>query len=297
MLTTASSPTLSQAWNEVHDIIRVNSKTFYVATALLPIEQRRAIRALYAFCRATDDLVDRENATVEMLEAWRSEANLPASQQTTPALACWAAVREQYPIDRRYEQELIDGVKMDLQFQPYPTWQALETYCYHVASTVGLLSMPVIGLAKNANFDQAAPFAIRLGIALQLTNILRDVGEDARRGRVYLPVEDLQRFGLTVEEIRHRIYDERFTALMQFEIARARQIYLESLPGITLLSPSARPAVGAAALLYRAILDEIESIHYQVHEQRAHTSAGRKLTLLPSIFWTISRLRRPALEQ
>lgn len=297
MITTASSPTLTQAWNDIDAIIRTNSKTFYVATNLLPKKQRDAIRALYAFCRATDDLVDRENATVDMLEAWRTEVQRPASQQTNPVLACWASVREQYAIDSRYEQELIDGVKMDLQFHPYPTWSTLETYCYHVASTVGLLSMPIIGQAHNTRFEQAAPYAIRLGIALQLTNILRDVGEDVRHGRVYLPIEDLQRFGLTIEDIRHHVYDERFIALMKFEIARARQLYLEALPGICLLSPSARPAVGAAALLYRAILDEIEAIDYQVYERRAHTTAWRKIALLPVIFWTILRLRRPSLAE
>jgi phytoene synthase len=137
------------------------------------------------------------------------------------------------------------------------------------------------------------PFAIQLGAALQLTNILRDVGEDARRGRVYIPVEDLQRFNLSLADILAEVYDPRFKALMRFEIDRARALYTASLPGIRLLHPAARPAVGAAALLYRAILSEIEHNDFQVYTRRAHTNGWQKLALLPRIFWTIWRMPAP----
>jgi phytoene synthase len=178
----------------------------------------------------------------------------------------------------------------------YATWNELERYCYLVASTVGLLSLPIIGLARDAEFGEAAPFAIQLGVALQLTNILRDVGEDAAAGRVYLPESDLARFGLTADDILAGVYDDRFIALMKFEIARARELYEAALPGIALLSPAARPAVGAAALLYRAILDRIEAIDYQVHTQRASTSAGEKWARMPAILWQVLSLKpRPLL--
>lgn len=288
------SPALAQ--QQAEQVIRTHSKTFFFATSLLPQEPRRAIRALYGFCRATDDLVDSTEVGadgLEELEAWRNLTRLPSEQQTNPILYTWARVRERYPINRQYERELIDGVAQDIQFVPYNTWADLEGYCYAVASTVGLLSMPVIGLADGARLDQAIPYAIQLGIALQLTNILRDVGEDARRGRVYLPIEDLARFGLTLQDVYHEVYDQRFIDLMRFEIERARQIFQQALPGIKLLNPAVRPAVGAAALLYRAILDEIEANDYQVHRRRAHTSGLKKLMLLPSIFLTIWRLKRP----
>jgi phytoene synthase len=284
---------IEEAFAYTERITRQHSKTFYLATALLPGEARRAIRALYAFCRATDDLVDNEGATLADVEHWRAEAARPSHGQRNPILLCWTLIREQYGVDVRYQNELIDGIALDLSKRRYATWIELERYCYLVASTVGLLSMPIIGLARGACPDEAAPYAIQLGVALQLTNILRDVGEDAARGRVYLPQSDLARFGLTAADILNGVHDERLISLMRFEIERAREVYDAALPGIALLSPAARPAVGAAALLYRAILDRIESIGYRVHAQRASTSSLGKLLMLPSILWRVATLRQP----
>lgn len=277
----------------LEQIIREYSKTFYFATALLPSRKRYAIRALYAFCRASDDLVDREQTTLSDLDAWREQVNLPAHEQSNPVLKAWSEVREEYAINRLYEKELLDGIEMDLNFQVYPTFEALKVYCYRVASTVGLLAIPIIGLAKGVSFEQAAPFAIQLGIALQMTNILRDIGEDARRNRVYLPLEDLQKFNLTPQDILNGVYDDRFIRLMKFEISRTRELYQQAIPGIAFLSKAARPAVGAAAFLYRAILDEIENIQYHVHTLRAHTKGWKKIAMLPSILWKLQGLPQP----
>ena len=284
---------IEEAYEHTAQITRVHSKTFYLATALLPREARHAIRALYAFCRATDDLVDTVGATLADVERWRAEVAGPSHAQRNPILLCWALVREQYGVDARYQSELIDGIALDLSKSRYAKWAELESYCYLVASTVGLLSMPIIGLARGVKFAEAAPYAIQLGVALQLTNILRDVGEDASRGRVYLPQSDLASFGLTADDIQNGVHDERLIALMKFEIGRARELYAAALPGIGLLSPAARPAVGAAALLYRAILDRIESIDYRVHTQRASTSGAQKLLMLPGVLWRVLALRRP----
>ncbi len=294
-MTLADMPAFQAAFSEAERITRENSKTFHFATGLLPRPVSAAIRALYAFCRRTDDLVDREGATLAEVEAWRARVALSAADQPDPALRGWALVREHYGVNPRYEAELIDGVTLDLTKHRYANWQELERYCYHVASTVGLLSMPIIGLAEGAAFEDAAPYAIRLGVALQLTNILRDVGEDAALGRVDLPQSDLARFGLTAADVLNGVYDDRFVALMQFEIRRARDLYHRALPGIALLSPAARPAVGAAALLYRAILAEIEAIEYRVHRKRARTSGLQKLALLPGILWTVATLPAPGL--
>ena len=293
LLTDALS--LEQAFAHTEQLTRRHSATFYTATGLLPRAARRAIRALYAFCRTTDDLVDLETATLADVERWRAESRLTAGRQTDPTLRAWAQIRAHYGVDIRYQEELIDGVALDLRQQRYESWADLRRYCYLVASTVGLLSMPIIGLAPGATFAQAQPYAITLGIALQLTNILRDVGEDAQRGRVYLPLEDLRRFDLTPDEILAGVHDERFVALMRFEIARAQALFDEALPGIALLAPAARPAVGAAALLYRAILGRIEAIGYAVHRQRAHTTGLQKLLALPGILWTVWRLPTPGL--
>ncbi len=287
------APDMEDAFEQAARVTRQHSKTFYLATALLPRASRRAIRALYAFCRASDDLVDNQGATLAAVERWRAEAARPARLLHNPILLAWSLIRSQHGVDARYQDELIDGIALDLAKRQYATWDELERYCYLVASTVGLLSMPIIGLAPGTRFAEAAPYAIQLGIALQLTNILRDVGEDAARGRVYLPQSDLARFGLTVGDILDGVHDERFTALMQYEIERARRLYAAALPGIALLSAAARPAVGTAALLYRAILDQIEAIGYRVHTQRASTSGRQKLLLLPQILWQVLVIRRP----
>jgi phytoene synthase len=292
--TPADARELEAAFAHADQITRRNSKTFYTATGLLPADARRAIRALYGFCRTTDDLVDRDGATLADVEAWRGQVARPAARQTDPVLRAWAAVRERYGVDGRYEMELIDGVALDIRRQRYHAWPELERYCYLVASTDGLLSMPIIGLAPGVSFAEAAPYAIRLGVALQLTNILRDVGEDAGRGRVYLPAADLARFGLTADDVLRGVYDERFVGLMQFEIRRARDQFFRALPGIALLSAAARPAVGAAALLYRAILDEIEANDYQVYARRAHTTGWQKLWSLPGILLAVATLPPPA---
>lgn len=288
-------PSLAYSFARTEETILEHSKTFFLATSLLPMAQRRAIRALYAFCRTTDDLVDRHHASLEDVRRWQRAVNRPAARQTNPTLVAWAHVRDSYGVDRRYQTELIEGVAQDLVNQRYASWEDLRHYCYQVASTVGLMAMPILGLARGVTFEQAAPYAIKLGIALQLTNILRDVGEDACRGRVYLPLTDLRQFDLTPDDILAGIHDERLESLLRFEIARAHSLYDEALPGIALLSPMARPAVGAAALLYRAILHEIRLIGFRVHTVRAHTPGWRKAWMLPGILARLITLKPPAM--
>lgn len=291
---TAGSLNITQyngAFQEVEKIIQTNSRTFYFATNLLPKKERQAIRSLYAFCRTADDMVDNHGATRQELDKWYLQVQRPSTEQRDPILYCWAKTRETYAIDPLYQAELIEGVCADTVIRQYETWQDLEHYCYLVASTVGLLSTPIIGLARGIDFETARPYAIKLGIALQLTNILRDVGEDAANGRVYLPKEDLERFDLTREDILNGVYDQRYIEMMRFEIRRARKLYLEAMPGIAMLRVSGRTAVGVAALLYRAILDEIETIRYQTHVQRAYVSGKKKLAYLPRFLWQIMRLK------
>jgi phytoene synthase len=283
----------SAAAQAAESSIRHNSRTFYFATALLPRAKRRAIRSLYAFCRAADDLVDVHGASRTEVERWQAQVSLPPEEQADPVLYLWAMTRAEYSVDLRYQTGLMNGVASDVLPAAYQTCEELKEYCYQVASTVGLMSIPIIGLRRGVTFEQAAPYAATLGIALQLTNILRDVGEDATRGKVYLPYEDLQCFGLSRQDILNGVQDERFVALMKFEIRRARALYSQALPGIALLSLSGQAAVGAAALLYRAILDEIEAICYAVYQRRAHTSGGKKLAMLPGILATVLSLHPP----
>jgi 15-cis-phytoene synthase len=273
---------------------RNHSKSFYLASALLPEGKREAIRALYAYCRVTDDIVDVSSSDQRAvrLRHWRAQARLPWQAQTDPVLLAWSWVRDRYRVPQRYADELIDGCERDLYVRRYETWEDLRQYCYLVASTVGLLSMHIIGSADRSAqmLEDATPDAIDLGVALQLTNILRDVGEDHQRGRIYLPAEDLHRFGVTEDDIAEGRNDERFRALMRFEMDRADALYNKSWRAIKLLAGDGRFAIGAASLLYRGILGQIHANNYDVFSRRAHLTARQKLTRLPGIYMRVRAL-------
>ncbi|MGQ9814509.1 MAG: phytoene/squalene synthase family protein [Candidatus Roseilinea sp.] len=217
---------------------------------------------------------------------------MPASAQRHPVLYAWAEVRDRYEIPQQYVEELIDGCAMDLTIQRYQTFEELQLYCYRVASTVGLISMHIIGLEDDSpkSAENARTAAIQLGVALQLTNILRDVGEDLSLGRIYLPQEDLQRFGYTEADLHNAVVDDRFKALMRFQIERVNNLYDANLPGIACLKPEGRLAVGAAIMLYRGILRRIMDNDFDVFRKRAYLSTFEKIRMMPSIQREIARL-------
>jgi phytoene synthase len=175
----------------------------------------------------------------------------------------------------------MDGVAADLTKDRYATIDELAQYSYGVASTVGLMSMHIIGYSD----EDAIPYAIKLGVALQLTNILRDIAEDWARGRVYVPQDELAHFGLTEDDIAAAVVTDRWRAFMRFQIDRNRRLYAEAMPGIGYLDPSGRFAIGAAAELYRAILEDIERHDYDVFSRRAYVSKWGKIGRLPGIWW------------
>lgn len=286
---------LAQAYEHCAAITKQHSRTFYMASGLLPKAQRQAARALYAFCRVSDDLVDNDgdNQHQRILQ-WRQEslANHPPIYNLV-ALA-WADTRANFNIPRRYAEQLLDGVTTDLVHTRYETFSELAQYCYGVASTVGLMAMHIVGYEGH----KALPYAIKLGVALQLTNILRDVQEDWENGRLYLPLEELRMFNLDEADIARGEVDDRWRAFMRFQIRRARQLYAEALPGIAMLGESGRFAIAAAAELYRAILDNIEANDYDVFSRRAHTTKREKLMSLPGIWWRSKKNQtiQPALE-
>lgn len=198
-----------------------------------------------------------------------------------PVALAWADTRTRYNIPVRYAEQLIAGVASDATITRYETFDELAAYCYRVASTVGLMAMHIIGYAGR----RAIPYAVKLGVALQLTNILRDVGEDWRTGRCYLPQVELAAYGLSEADVARGQVDDRWRAFMRFQIGRTRTLYTEAMPGIALLDRSGRFAIAAAAELYRAILDDIESHDYDVFTRRAHVNAAGKLARLPGIWW------------
>lgn len=282
---------LERAYALCDQVTRDHSKSFYFSTVFLPAEKRRAIRAFYAFCRTTDDMVDvASNRCPETLANWRESARLPAREQTNPVLQAWATVRDRYQVPQRYIDELIDGCETDLTVSRYANWDTLRRYCYCVASTVGLVSMHIIGVRNPAQTERAIDLATDLGIALQLTNILRDVGEDIRRGRIYIPQEDMQRFNYTEDDVRNGVIDARFKALMRFQMDRADAYYDRGMTGIPLLNADGRLAVAAAGMLYRGILGKIHLNDYDVYNRRAHLTNGEKMQRLPGIYMRVRRM-------
>jgi len=209
------------------------------------------------------------------LADWVALAHAPQPPPDNAVLLAWNDTLNRYAVPRTLPDELLAGIAMDLTVKRYHTFDDLWLYCYRVASVVGLISMQIIGYREGAE-----QYAIKLGIALQLTNILRDVGEDAQRGRVYLPREDLERFGLCADDILNGRCDASFRALMRFEIARAHCLYAAAWPGIALLNPDGRLAVAAAAEIYQGILGKIQQNDYNVYRHRAYVPLAHKLLLL-----------------
>lgn len=290
------SATLRAAYTCCESITYRHSRTFYLASSLLPYAQRRAARALYAFCRVTDDIVDatrqKPEERLKALRRWEYQvmSDQPSYEVHQEVCLAWADTQARFNVPRGYAKQLIDGVRRDLYQTRYRTFDELADYAYGVASTVGLMSMHIVGFRG----EDALPYAIRLGVALQLTNILRDVGEDWRNGRCYLPQDELEAFGITEDTFDNQVVDDRWRAFMAFQIDRNRQLYAESNAGIGLLERSGRFSIAAAADLYQAILSDIETHDYDVFTRRAHLGAIAKVRRLPRIWWQSQRAGEPS---
>lgn len=282
---------LAAAYLHCDAITRDHSRTFYMASALLPPEKRHAARALYAFCRITDDIVDEYpdgDVAESRLSAWQSIVTTQHPPTNEQVALAWADASARFSIPRGYAQQLIEGVRRDLRQTRYETFDDLAAYSYGVASTVGLMAMHIVGFRG----EEALPYAVRLGVALQITNILRDVAEDWRAGRLYLPLDELRAFGLDEASISRGEVTDAWRKFMRFQIARNHRLYEESRAGIAMLDPDGRFAISAAADLYEAILDDIEAHDYDVFSRRAHIGKFGKLARLPGIW---RRSRRAAL--
>jgi phytoene synthase len=277
---------LEKAYKKCASITAQHSKSFHIASGFLPEEKRAAVRALYAFCRTVDDVVDTSSIAERdlSLDYWRRQIETPSiSNHEDPVAAAWSDTLIRYHIPRHYALQLIDGVARDLSQTRYATFEDLSTYCYGVASTVGLMSMYIIGFSST----EAVPYAIKLGVALQMTNILRDVGEDYRNGRVYLPQDEVSAFDVNESDLAAGIVTEQWRELMRFQIDRTRKLYEESWRGIRMLERDGQTAIAAASNLYSGILDVIERNDYDVFARRASLSAwgkmSRLIALLPAL--------------
>jgi phytoene synthase len=276
--------TLDACYQQCGEIARRHSKSFFISSRFLPVAKRRAVWAVYAFCRTADDIADREGAAGERLgaiDAWEAQLRAAyAGRANNPIFVAFADAAARYDVPLQAALDLLHGTRMDVTVERYGTYDDLRGYCYLVASTVGLLVTPILGVVDDAAVHDAAA----LGHAMQMTNILRDVGEDARMRRVYLPAEELSRFGYTEADLFAGVVDERFVALMHFQIERTRQLYRDAEPGIARLQPESRYAVRLALHLYRGILGAIEANRYDVFTRRAHVSLQAKLATALSLY-------------
>jgi phytoene synthase len=254
-----------------------SGSSFYYSFLFLPPERRRAITAFYAFCREVDDVVDEctdANVARTKLAWWRTEvAALYAGNAKHPVTQALAALLPAFRIEQERLQEIIDGMEMDLTQHRYRDFDHLKKYCHLVAGVVGLVSAEIFGY-KNPD---TLKYAENLGMAFQLTNIIRDVGEDARRDRIYVPIDELARFNVSAADIMHARHSEAFTNLMEFQVERALAYYNEAMAFLPQEDRRAqRPGLVMAAI-YRTLLDEIRADGMKVLQQRTSLTPLRKL--------------------
>jgi phytoene synthase len=275
---------LRHAYRYCAELTAGHSRTFHLASGLLPPEKRQAVRALYAFCRRADDFVDRPAGDAQaLLAGWRIASLAAHPDPEDPVALAWSDTRRRYRIPGSYVEQFLDGVARDLAPTRYATFANLAQYAYGVASTVGLMVAHIIGFAG----PQAIPYAVRLGVALQVTNILRDVGEDWRNGRLYLPLAELAAYGLDESDVGAGRVDDRWRAFMAFQVARNHALYEQAMPGIAMLDGDGRKAIAAAAVLYRGILDDIKAHDADVFSRRAHVGIFGRLRRVPAVWLAV----------
>ncbi|KAL1516024.1 hypothetical protein AB1Y20_002637 [Prymnesium parvum] len=281
---------LQHSYEQCRQITAQYAKTFYFGTSFFSEEKRKAVWAVYAWCRRTDDIVDKpRKETVSLrteLAEWkrRTEDIWRGIAHDSIDLALVDTIRQYPNLSIQPFDDMIKGMVMDLDQNRFETFDELYLYCYRVAGTVGLMTMPIMGTAPDSTYLEALEPALALGVALQLTNILRDVGEDRVRQRIYIPQEDLRRFGVTEASLLKGIKDEKYVALLKFQIARARKWYKVAEDGIPMLAEDARLPVRASLDMYSSILDKIEANNYDNFNKRAYTSKFEKLMMLPKSY-------------
>ncbi|GLV58806.1 phytoene desaturase [Dictyobacter sp. S3.2.2.5] len=292
---------VTDAYEYCRQLTQRASKTFYWGSLFLPQPKRQAVWAIYAFCRMVDDIVDEEvEASPAMghlrgmiapdraIDGWRKDLTRLYEQGAAtdnPILQAWEHMLGYYAVPLKPALDLLSGVEMDLHQQRYVNFEELYLYCYRVAGTVGLLTSPIFGYED----DSALKYAVDLGIALQLTNILRDIGEDARRDRIYLPLGEMEQFGYREDDLLRGIINDAFRELVCFQMERADHYYQRAIPGVALLEPDCRLAVRLSGTLYRCILDRIRSNDFDVFSMRASVPLQTKVRMA-STYWLMQQV-------
>ena len=289
-------PQLRASYERCRRLNAAHGKTYYLATLLLPPAKRPYVHALYGFARYADEIVDDLDSTLSPQQksdwlAWwgdRVLTDLAKGESTDPIGRAFVDTLVRWDIPVEHVEAFLDSMRMDLTVTEYATYDDLFTYVYGSAAVIGLQMVPILEPLSDA----AYPPAQDLGVAFQLANFTRDVGEDLDRGRVYLPMEDLERFGLTRADLQRRVVTPAVRDLLAFQIDRVRRLSACADAGIPLLHPTSRPCIEAAQELYVGIVDEVEKIDYQVFDRRARTSSWRRARVAGTAYGRAVRARR-----
>lgn len=276
-----TDPKLQQSYQLCRKLNAQHGKTYFLATRLLPPGKRPFVHALYGFARYADEIVDDLASTLtieqktQALSSWGDQVlnELRQGSSTDPVAAALVDTVNRWQIPIAHFEAFLKSMKMDLSVTQYSTYDDLYEYVYGSAAVIGLQMVPILEPLSDDAYEPAKD----LGIAFQLANFIRDVGEDLDRGRIYLPIEDLTKFDITVEEFKERKVTKKMKELLKYEIARVRELEKNAIPGIKLLSPASQPCIDAARILYCGIVDAVEEIDYQVFDKRAKVGLGRRL--------------------
>jgi len=276
---------LRNSYLECKRLNNLHGKTYFLATRLLPPAKRPFVHALYGFARYADEIVDdlastlSENEKAEALKSWGDKvlANIKSGKSHDHIGAALVDTVTRFSIPISYFEAFLHSMKMDLTVTEYNSYQDLYEYVYGSAAVIGLQMVSILGTESAAEFEPAKIAAEKLGVAFQLANFIRDVGEDLERGRVYLPITELQSHGVTRQMLENRVVTPQIKNALKEQIARVRKLQLESMPGIELLSAESRECIKAASELYCGIVDEVEKIDYEVFSKRAKTSTFRRM--------------------
>jgi phytoene synthase len=283
-----TDPDLRASYEECKRLNALHGKTYYLATLLLPKAKRPFVHALYGFARYADEIVDdlaselSVEEKAEVLSNWGNTVLADLKKGTSQDHVGRALIDtvKRFDIPHEHFEAFLHSMTMDLTVQEYESYEDLLEYVYGSAAVIGLEMVPILGPLHNDAFEAAK----KLGIAFQLANFIRDVDEDLDRGRVYLPLKELGQFGVTREMLEERVLTPEIIEALKFQIARVRQLQAEAAAGIKMLEPSSRPCIEAASTLYCGIVDEVEKIGYDIFNQRAKTSTGRRIRVAGAAF-------------
>ena len=291
-----TDPALRASYAECKRLNSLHGKTYYLATLLLPHAKRPFVHALYGFARYADEIVDDLASTLspqekaDVLRTWSSGvlADLSAGKSNDAVGAALVDTVTRFKIPHQHFVDFLHSMEMDLTVSTYANYEALSEYVYGSAAVIGLEMVPILGALSDDAYESAK----KLGIAFQLANFIRDVGEDLDRGRIYLPLDELAAHGVTEEMLYARVLTPEIIAALKFQIARVRQLQAEAAPGIDLLHATSRPCIRAASELYCGIVDEVEAIGYDIFNKRAKTSTARRIRVAGKAYLQALSARR-----